>query len=236
MRSSGIALSGRQTIAPRRALSDEVHAAINALLLDGKFEPGVRVNIDSVARELGVSATPVREALARLESEGLLVKEALRGYTVAPLLDAADMSNLFELRLLLEPAAAASAADHATDGVLRELDALAKDLRAGTEAELTRSPDRARFRQYVMDDAEFHGVIAAASGNPLLADAIDRLHAQVQLYRIHFPSELLWETNAEHEAILTALRAGDPMAAREAMRAHLERSRKRLAVAVATKD
>lgn len=232
MRLSGEALSDRQLVAPRRALSDDVYAAINALLLDGAFEPGARVNIDSVARQLGVSPTPVREALARLESEGLLVKEALRGYTVAPLLEAVDVSNLYDLRLLLEPAAAASAATRVTDVVLGELDALANDLRAATDDEQKNGTSRDSFRQYVMDDAEFHGVIAAASGNPLLADAIDRLHAQVQLYRIHFPSELLAETNVEHETILSALRKGDAKAAQEAMRAHLEQSRKRLAAAI----
>ncbi len=72
-----------RTLPSRAALSDSVSAALRARIVDGSYGPGEPVRIDIVARELEVSQTPVREALARLEATGLVVREALRGYRVA---------------------------------------------------------------------------------------------------------------------------------------------------------
>src|SRR5207302_468801 len=71
----------------RQMLSDGVYEAIKRLLMEHTLPPASRVNIDQLARQLNVSPTPVREALARLEADALVVKEPLRGYTAAPLLD-----------------------------------------------------------------------------------------------------------------------------------------------------
>src|SRR3954453_11508502 len=94
----------------RAVLADGVYEAIKALIMDQHVEPGAKINMDALARELEVSPTPVREALARLEADGLVTKKALVGYTAAALLDAEGLDELFEMRLLLEPAAASWAA------------------------------------------------------------------------------------------------------------------------------
>ena len=73
--------------------------------------PGSRLNIDALAKTLGVSPTPVREALARIEAEGLIVKGPTRGYLVAPLIRLEDLHSLIDFRLLIEPAAAAQPPD-----------------------------------------------------------------------------------------------------------------------------
>src|SRR3954452_141794 len=86
----------------REVLADGVYEAIKSLIMDRRIEPGAKINMDALARDLDVSPTPVREALARLEADGLVTKRALVGYTTAPMLDATGLEELFELRQLLE--------------------------------------------------------------------------------------------------------------------------------------
>src|SRR5689334_22138989 len=108
------ASAGPRPLAPRQALADDMYEAIKALVMDHVIAPGARVNIDWLARELGVSQTPIREALARLESDGLVTKAPLRGYSATALLTRAEVDELFQFRLLIEPWAAARAAELAT--------------------------------------------------------------------------------------------------------------------------
>src|SRR6266545_7066580 len=89
--------------------------------MDGVVEPGTRLNIDALARELGISQTPIRESLARLESDGLVLKEPLRGYRVSSRLTRAEFEDLFEFRLQVEPWAAARAAERAGADEVRRL-------------------------------------------------------------------------------------------------------------------
>src|SRR4051794_32245065 len=90
----------------RQMLADDVYEAIKTMLMDHVVRPGARISIDGLAREFQVSSTPVREALARLESEGLAVKEPLKGYRATELLTLAEFDDLYRFRLLLEPWAA----------------------------------------------------------------------------------------------------------------------------------
>ena len=96
---------------PRRSvLSDEIHEMIRAMIFSHEIAPGQRVNIDALAVRLEVSQTPIREALARLESEGLIAKEPLKGFSATPLLSLKEFDDLFQFRLLVEPWAAEQAA------------------------------------------------------------------------------------------------------------------------------
>src|ERR1700694_108976 len=95
----------------RQTLTDSVYEAVTELVMDQHIAAGARVNIDLVARQLNVSPTPVREALARLEMDGLVMKEPLRGYTVTPTLDTKTFNDLYDVRRLLEPFAAHRAAE-----------------------------------------------------------------------------------------------------------------------------
>ena len=80
---------------PRRnVLADDVYELVKAMVMDHVIRPGARVSIDGLARELAVSPTPVREALARLESDGLVLKEPLKGYRATPLLTLAVAAGL----------------------------------------------------------------------------------------------------------------------------------------------
>ena len=93
---------GGRTVS-RQVLADHVYEELLASLMDGRLEPGAAVSIDGTARELDVSPTPVREALARLEHTGMVRRVALKGYRVAPVFTREDFAELMEARLAIEP-------------------------------------------------------------------------------------------------------------------------------------
>ena len=96
---------------PRRSvLSDEIYLLIRKMIFNYEILPGAKVNIDALAKKLDVSQTPVRQALSRLESDGLIVKEPLKGFRATDLLTIQQLDDLFKFRLLIEPFAAAEAA------------------------------------------------------------------------------------------------------------------------------
>lgn len=225
--SSDARTPGARALPARRALVDDVYDAVLGLLMDRVLEPGSRVNIDAVARELDVSPTPVREALTRLEAEGLVAKRALKGYVAAPLLDAAGLADLFDMRRLLEPEAARRAA---TRLEAADAETLAASVAALDDAAHEQDDDEhyQGYRRFIDEDLRFHHLIARASGSPLLWDAVVRLRAHMHLYRLNFRHDFAADTVHEHEAVLEALRAGDADRAAAAMRTHIDRSYGRL--------
>ncbi len=225
---------GPRPLPARRALVDDVYDAVLGLLMDRVIEPGARVNIDAVARDLDVSPTPVREALTRLESEGLVVKRALKGYVAASLLDTAGLRDLYDMRELLEPEAARRASLHLDDATTAELGESVAQMRAAS------APDEdesfRNYRRFIDEDLHFHHLIAESAQSPLLAEAIVRLRAHMHLYRLNFRHDFEDDTVREHESILEALRGDDPEAAAAAMRTHIERSYERLGPALTQRD
>jgi DNA-binding GntR family transcriptional regulator len=206
----------------RSVLSDDVYEQLKSLIMEHRLAPEDRVNIDALARELDVSPTPVREALARLESEGLLRKRPLAGYTVSPLLTRAEFTDMFDMRLVLETAAARWAAGRADDAACAALRAEA------AVSYVVSAPGKAgAHAAFTAADARFHDLIAMAAVNPLLREAITRLHAHLHIHRLYFPYAETGSTRREHESIAAAIAAADPDAAESAMRAHLTAARTR---------
>lgn len=215
------------TSAPRRLiLTETVYEMIKQQLVDHEIEPGSKLNINGIAAEMDVSPTPVREALARLESDGLVVKRSLAGYTAAPLMSGADFGDLFEMRMLLEPVAAAHAATRIAASDLAALDDHLAEMRNAHGA------SRETLRLFLHQDALFHARIASASGNELMADTLQRFHAHTHLYRLYFREGVTDATCREHERIVEALRDADPDTAAAAMRSHIRRAQQRLLPAV----
>jgi DNA-binding GntR family transcriptional regulator len=205
----------------RSTLGEDVYETLRALILEHNLRPGERVNMDALARELAVSPTPVREALARLEADGLLRKQPLIGYTVSPLLTRAELADLFEMRLLLECAAARWAAERASAAHRTQLNLCAAQ-------EVEKVDDDGQWRAaFTSLDARFHDLVALAAANPMLHDSITRLHAHLHLHRLHFPLRDTEITLQEHRRIAAAVQAGDPDTAVTAMRLHLTRARER---------
>jgi DNA-binding GntR family transcriptional regulator len=217
----------RPLIPERRPLSDDVYDALLGLLMDHSIEPGSRLKIDVLAKDLGVSQTPVREALARLEPEGLVTKQAHRGYTATPLLDAEGVGQLYAMREQLEPFSARLAAPRVGPDELAALGALVTAMRKEA-AQPSGAGGYPGHRGFVDHDAEFHRFIAEHSGNALLVDAVARLRAHLHLYRLYFDHGIEAETSAEHEQIVAALASGRGAAAEKAMRDHIRQSYRRI--------
>lgn len=207
----------------RQVLSERVYERITAMVMDHEIAPGARVSIDALARTLQVSPTPVREALARLEADGLVVKRSLSGYRATELLTPQALEELFEMRLLLEPQAAAFAAVNATEEQLDLLEQFVEQ----TQSPPTRPARYAGYRDFAALDQRFHGAIAAAAARPLLADAIERLHSHLHLFRLNSVPNASEATLAEHERIVRAVLRRNPDRAAEAMTEHLTRSLER---------
>lgn len=202
---------------PRRnVLADDVYEAIKAMVMDHVVRPGSRVSIDGLARDLAVSPTPVREALARLESEGLVVKEPLKGYRATSLLTLEEFDDLFQFRLLLEPWAARRAAERITE-------AGAADLRAEmASASAPRTADYDGYKALTAHDSRFHSLITRLSGSEQVRLAFERTHCHLHIFRLHFERDIGPEALAEHRRIAEAVASGDGDAAERSMVAHLE--------------
>ncbi|MER1966678.1 GntR family transcriptional regulator [Castellaniella sp. GW247-6E4] len=204
-------------------LVDEVYARIRADIMALKIAPDAHISIDSLARELGVSQTPIREALSMLEATGLVTKQHLVGYCAVPKLNRTQFETLYELRLLLEPYAASKAARHMTPAILEQLRQLSQDMQPDPDGD-----QRAFYNRFADNDSEFHALLAETSGNPLIAETLARLHVHMHIFRLRFHTEVTTEAYAEHSVIIEALEKGDAQAASGAMRAHLESSYRRL--------
>src|SRR5579872_6918068 len=202
-----------RTIARPSGLVEEVYRRIRADIMSLRLPPETRVSVDSLARELGVSQTPIREALSMLEANGLVSKRHFTGYATSPRLGRAQLDELFEFRLLVEPHAACKAAEMMTEA----------------DTALLASGESAPSHDAFADmDTEFHRLIAQGAGNNLIADSLARLHIHVHIFRSCFRSEIAEEAVHEHRAIIAAIRSRDGDAAYAAMRSHIERSYERL--------
>ncbi|MEI6039696.1 MAG: GntR family transcriptional regulator, partial [Actinomycetes bacterium] len=171
---------------PRRSvLSDEIYDMIKAMIFEHEIAPGSRVNIDALAVELQVSQTPVREALARLESDGLIAKEPLKGYTATNLLSMEEFNDLFQFRLLIEPWAAEQAAIK-IDSTGKT--ALKGEMQSAKAALKFRVDDQ--FQALTEHDARFHTLIAHISGSSSVASAFERTHCHLHLFRLFMAKKL----------------------------------------------
>ncbi len=205
------------------SLAGSVYEAIFAQLMTLKIPPGTRITVDNLVRELNVSQTPIREALGRLEGEGLVIKTHLIGFSAAPQITRRRFDELYQLRLLLEPDSAARAAiamDEVKLSALREAAGLMGRREGGDE--------RLRYSTFARQDAMFHDKILEIAGNELIRETLNHQHTHFHIFRLMFHSRVTEEALDEHEALLAALEAGNAPAAERAMRLHLEHSRDRL--------
>ena len=194
-----------------RTKAEAVYQELSAHILDGRMEPGSTVNQEGLAASLGVSITPLREALRRLESDGLVILEAHRTLTVAPL-SLSEVSELYAVRLQLDPFAAGLAAKLASPETVERIEALA--------ARKLEPTARGRLRA----NREFHQAIYRSPRNTTLAEILDRLWDRTDRYRlivVQVESQGR-KVEREHREIAAAIRARDPEHATNLMRAHVE--------------
>ena len=225
-------MARRPTPLPDQIAQDLMHRILRREFAGTNMLPSER----ALQESYGVSRTVIREALKLLGARGLILTGTGQSATInpnqtAPAIDAmllafygADvrLADVLNTRLLLEPAIAALAAEHATPLQIRRLNDLSADL-----ALLSTTPNPARAASYSVDlNAQFHTLIAEASQNPVLAILIEILVGivwrQQNTVDTQLPPERHKTTAAQHTRIVDAIAARDPEAARAAMREHLE--------------
>jgi DNA-binding GntR family transcriptional regulator len=192
----------------------------------GTLAPGTRLRQNDVAKRFGVSTTPVREALAQLQAEGLVRIDPHRGAIVFhPSVD--DVLEFYEIREALESLAVAQAIRNLDETVADELTSLIATMRGIEDP-----------RAWLRLNDEFHLRLYSCAGKPRLSALIDNLRdASAPYIHMFVASRPLSErANDEHQAILDACRAGNPAAARKAIREHLRHASNDLAAFLAHQD
>lgn len=193
------------------------YSSVRAGILRGRYDAGTRITEQELARDVGVSRTPIREALRRLHAEGLVHFEPNHGAVVAPF-ESEDAEDMWELRAALEPISARRAAARATPEVIAELRLLA-------EQQMVES-DRRR-RGYIVRIGEindrFHRLIQRTAGSARLEKALAGLIEAPLILRTfnqYLPAELRRSAD-QHMELVQALEARDESWAYSIMRAHI---------------
>ncbi len=196
-----------------RKFADSVAQIIRQMILADEVKPGERLNELSLAQQLGISRSPVREAMQSLAGEGLVHFVPGRGAYVV-VLDLPTVRQLGQIRAALESLGAQLAAQAATEEQLAGLELLLHD----TEASMG-DPARA-----YPSDLDFHRAVLEMSGNPRLVEMAGLVGAQLRLARLRSAKqpERAREALLEHRAILAAIKARDAVRARAAMHEQLE--------------
>lgn len=190
---------------------DQIFEAIEK----GTMRPGDRLLETELAAQFGVSRTPVREAIRRLEADGI-VEHKPRAGAVVRTLGQQEIVELYEMRIVLETAAATMAAKHAAAAEIRTLEGLNSDMK-----EAAHDPTKVAIL-----NRAFHRCIMQAARNQFLSHSYHALsHALILLGKTTLETETRVATVvSQHADIIAALRAGDPTAAANAMRLHMETS------------
>jgi DNA-binding GntR family transcriptional regulator len=207
-------LPGAQALRRRSSAAARAYEVAKARLLDGSYQPGALLSENELARELGISRTPVREAFLQLEAEDLIELYPRRGALVKPI-EPSEADDVLEARLLIETHCVIRVAqgDRRLVGLLRDL---------VDEQELAvRTADGPPF---VIADREFHRQIVDANGNPLLTRQYDALRDRQQRIAVSAVArdpERVARFIAEHAAVVEAIATGDGRLAAERIDAHL---------------
>jgi DNA-binding GntR family transcriptional regulator len=202
----------------RTNLREEAVEVLRSAILGGELEPASIHSAVSLAERLGVSPTPVREAMLDLSNSGLVEILPNRGFRVT-VIDDQDLDEICALRMLLEAPAMEEVVRRASDAGLDGL--------YGPLSELEHAADRRDVPTFLMADREFHLELLGLAGNRRMVAIIAGLRDQTRIGGLQLlaASGALQSTAAEHRPILEALRRRDPVAARRFMTIHLENMR-----------
>lgn len=210
-------------------LREVVCESLRDAIRKGILKPGQRIMEIKLAEELGVSRTPVREAIRKLELEGYVVMMPRRGTYVADM-SIRDINEIFEIRTALESLSNGLAAEHITEDELEHLQRLLVVI-GGYIKEYEDGPDReAAMDKIVKTDIEFHDLLYHAARNNRLVGIISNLRDQLTRFRtlsMSYPGRLE-ATLDEHREIVETIANGDGRAARKAAVHHMENSEKTL--------
>jgi DNA-binding GntR family transcriptional regulator len=196
-------------------LRDVVFHTLREAILKGELKPGERLMELQLASKLGVSRTPIREAIRMLELEGLAVTMPRKGAEVAKMTEK-DMEDVLQIRKALDELAVGLACDNMGEGELKDLFAALKNFE-----ESTRSGD---VKQIAQADVEFHDAIYQAADNPKLVNMLNNLREQMYRYRVEYlKNESVYPRLVqEHQEIYEGLRRKDKETVVEIVSHHVE--------------
>ena len=208
-----------------RSLQQQIHDQLLGRILRGDLEPGERISPPEVAAALGVSITPVRDAVNQMAAEGLVTVMPRRGTVVSPV-SIRGIEELYEIRLMIEPEAAELAASRATADEITRVRDLAARLEAEPVATGAGVDDLDTYLQEIATDAELHASVVRSAHNRRLDALYAGLRTHVLIARAVFPRLYRGAPHrrGEHQRIVDAIAAHDGPAAREAMAAHLRQA------------
>ena len=202
----------------KEKLGDQAYRVLREMIINSRFLPGTRLNVEQLARDMVISRTPVWEAALRLIQEGLLVNIPNRGVFVADLTPEAAM-ELYQVREVLEGLAARLAVHHIHPEAMARMEQSLKDQYAMVQRE-----DLVGYSKY---DFAFHEVIYKLSENKFLQEMLEVIRGRIRPTALDF-RPMLTASYQDHQAVLAALKAGDGPAAERTIRAHIRRLIKNL--------
>lgn len=206
-------------------LRDVVFQTLRQAILRGELKPGERLMEIHLAQRLGVSRTPIREAIRKLELEGLVVMIPRRGAVVASITEK-DLKDVLEVRRTLEIMAAEVACERITPELLKELE------KAGEEFQrLKASGD---ITKLAAADVKFHEIIYEATDNARLVSLLNNLREQMYRYRLEYLKDTGSHDrlNAEHQKIYNSIRSGDKETVAAAVCEHIDNQQKAILMAI----
>ena len=211
-------------------LRDVVFKTLRQAILKGELEPGERLMEIQLAERLGVSRTPIREAIRKLELEGLVLMIPRKGAEVAEI-TRQDMEDVLEVRTALEELAVKDACDHITDAQLSELKKASNEFKKA----LLEGKDLVTCADA---DMHFHDVILSATNNRRLIQMLNNLSEQMYRYRMEYlKDERTHKTLIEeHDAIRRALKKHDKVKAGAAIRVHIDNQKRSILESLTEKE
>jgi len=197
-----------------KPLRDIVFEALREGILSGELKPGERLMEVQLAEEMGVSRTPVREAIRKLELEGLVVMIPRKGAYVSGL-TLKDVADVFEIRGSLEGLAAALASERITDDEIESLESVLKELSLAIKNQ--------DFETMVKRDSQFHQILFSATRNERLAQMVNNLKEHIDRFRIQSFTNPIRMKNVleEHQKIVDAIKDRDADSAEKLAKDHI---------------
>lgn len=195
-----------------QSVVDRVHRELRGMAMTFRFLPGERLNEAILAKELGVSRTPLREALNRLSTEGFLTFSANNGFFRKPL-DVKEIFDLYEFRMHLELSAVKLAVERASDQQLLELERFS--------IESAREEPSRTIDDLVTLDEQFHEMLMKLTGNVQMLNSLRNINARIQFVRWLDMTERRSETQSQHKHIVAAMKNRDRLESERLITDHI---------------
>ena len=202
---------------PYLSLTDIAYNTLLEAIINQDFQPGAPISIDSLARQLNMSNTPIREALMRAHGERLVTQKTNHGFVVANILTSDELGQMFDVRHLLESHALAEAT--ITEEAIEQVTSLVRQMAESSDGKIYDD-----FRDYMLLDNQFHYSLVKLANNSFLLDAWEDLHVHLQLSRLYTGVGLFDRAQSitEHQGILEALQQGNNKLAANRLSKHIK--------------